>query len=149
MSADPDKQVFGAVTGLGCFSLALGLILIPPLILPALLLVKLVSFAGKALHPALVVLFAAALAWGLYRLAGFLIRAVRPSWARGSIALYVGACYTFVIFQRELTTARSELDVTWLAFTMLIFTAIGWKAAGTMVIKAHRDQLIRARRSTS
>ena len=119
MSADPDRQIFVAATDVGCFALVLGLIMIPPLILPAVILMGLVSLVGKALHPALVILITAFSAWGLYRLTGILIRAVRPSLARAVIAVYVGACYSFAIFQRELTTARSDLDTTWLAFTML------------------------------
>lgn len=144
MIVDTDKQVLNAASGLGCFAVVLGLILVPPLILPAFILYRLGGLMGvSALHPAFIILFAAISIWGLYRLAGILVRAIPPSVARFAIAFYVGACYTFATFQRELTTARAQLDVTWLAFAMVLFTALGWKAAGLLIAKMHRDQTAR------
>lgn len=72
-----------------------------------------------------------------------LIRSVPPGAAKLVIAMYIGACYTFVFFQRELTTARPELDLTWLVFAFAIFTFVGWRVGGALVLKAHRDRLIR------
>lgn len=146
MTRDPDQQVSRTAGGLGILLFAAALVLIP-IFFPAYVLYKLAIFTGvTALHPAIVIAFAGAAGWAAWRLGGILIRSVPPGIARAAIAGYVGACYSFAFFQRELTTARSELDLTWLMFAFAIFTFIGWKVGGALVLKAHRDRLIRAQR---
>lgn len=147
MAQDPDGEVFGAATGLGCFALAAALALIP-LFVPAYLLYKVAVRAGVAsFHPAVVIVLLAATVWALWRLGGTLIRSMPPRAAQLAIALYVGGCYTFGFFQRELTTARTELDVAWLSLAFAVFAFVGWKIGGVMVFKAHRDHLLRLTRS--
>jgi hypothetical protein len=146
MARDPDQQVFRTAGGSGVLLFAAALVLIPAF-LPAYALYKLLVLAGvTTLHPAIVIALGAAGVWAAWRLGGMLIRSMPPSVAQTAIAGYIGACYTFAFFQRELTTARSELDLAWLIFTFAIFTFIGWKIGGTLVLKAHRDRLIRVRR---
>jgi hypothetical protein len=140
------QQVFRTAGGSGVLLFAAALVLIPAF-LPAYALYKLLIFTGvTVLHPAIVIALAAAVGWAAWRLGGILIRSVPPGIARLAIAGYVGACYTFAFFQRELTTARSELDLIWLMFAFAIFTFIGWKVGGALVLKAHRDRLIRVQR---
>lgn len=147
MTRNPDQQVLTATAGLGMGLFAIGVVLIP-LFLPAFILYRIAVFAGiTSLHPAIMIVVAGAALWGLWRLGGILIRSLPWRIARAIIAAYIGACYAFAFFQRELTTARSELDVTWLIFTFAIFAFIGWKVGGALVLKAHRDRLIRARRN--
>lgn len=146
MGHDPDKQVLNAAGGLGCFAFAAALALIP-LFLPAYILYKLTMAAGAAsLHPAVMIVLAALAIWGLWRMGGMLIRSVSPRAAQLAIALYVGVSYAFVFFQRPLTTAPAELDVAWLALVFAAFSLVGWKIGCAMVLKAHRDRLIRAQR---
>lgn len=146
MTRDPDQQVFRSAGGLGVLLFAAALVLIP-IFFPAYVLYKLAILAGvTALHPAIVIVLAGVAGWAAWRLGGILIRSVPPGIARAAIAGYVGACWTFAFYQRELTTARSELDVTWLMFAFAIFTFIGWKVGGALVLKAHRDRLARVRR---
>lgn len=146
MTRDAERQVFSTAGGLGLLLFVAALVLIPAF-LPAYALYKLLILAGVAtLHPAIVITLAMAAGWAAWRLGGILIRSVPPSIARLAIAGYIGACYSFVFFQRELTTARSELDLTWLMFAFAIFTFVGWKIAGALVLKAHRDSLIRVGR---
>jgi hypothetical protein len=147
MTRDPDQQVFSTGSGLGLLLFAAAVVLIPAF-LPAYVLYKLIVLTGVTdLHPAIVIPLAAAAGWVAWRLGGMLVRSVPPGIARLAIAGYVGACYTFAFFQRELTTARSELDLAWLTFAFAIFTFIGWKIGGALVLKAHRDRLIRVRRN--
>jgi hypothetical protein len=146
MARDPDQQVFRTAGGSGVLLFAAALVLIPAF-LPAYALYKLLILTGiTALHPAIVITLSGASAWAAWRLGGMLIRSVPPGIARLAIAGYIGACYAAAFFQRELTTARSELDLIWLMFAFAIFTFIGWKVGGVLVLKAHRDHLIRARR---
>jgi len=146
MTRDPDQQVSSTAGGLGLLLFAAALVLIPAFF-PAYVLYKLAILTGVTnLHPAIVIVLTGAAVWAVLRLGGMLIRSVPPGIARGAIAGYVGACYTFAFFQRELTTARSELDLMWLMFAFAIFTFIGWKVGGALVLKAHRDHLIRAQR---
>jgi hypothetical protein len=146
MSRDPDRQVSNTAGGLGLLLFAAAVVLIPAFF-PAYILYKLLVLTGVTnLHPAIVIPLAAAAGWAAWRLGGMLIRSVPPGIARLAIAGYVGACYSFAFFQRELTTARSELDLAWLTFAFAIFTFIGWKIGGALVLKAHRDRLIRIRR---
>jgi hypothetical protein len=146
MTRDPDQQVFRTTGGLGIGLFALALALLP-VFFPAYLLYRAAVVTGATnLHPAVVIVLAAAAGWAIWRGGGVLIRSVPPTAARLVIALYIGACYTFVFFQRTLTTARSELDLTWLLFAFAIFTFVGWKVGGALVLKAHRDRLIRAQR---
>ncbi|MGZ8284161.1 MAG: hypothetical protein ACXWUZ_03755 [Allosphingosinicella sp.] len=146
MTRDPDLQVSRTAGGLGILLFAAALVLIP-VFFPAYVLYKLLILTGvTTLHPAIVIVLAGAVGWAAWRLGGMLIRSVPPGIARAAIAGYVGACYTFAFFQRELTTARSDLDLTWLMFALAIFTFIGWKVGGALVLKAHRDRLIRVQR---
>lgn len=145
MTRDPDQQVFRTAGGSGVLLFAAALVLIPAF-LPAYVLYKLLSLTGvTTLHPAIVITLAGASAWAAWRLGGMLIRSVPPGIARAAIAGYIGACYSFTVFQREITTARSELDLAWLMFAFAIFTFIGWKIGGALVLKAHRDRLARLR----
>lgn len=147
MTRDPEQQVFKTAGGFGVILFAAALVLIPAF-LPAYALYKLLILTGvTTLHPAILITLAGAAGWAAWRLGGMLIRSMPPGIARSAIAGYVGACYTFMFFQRELTTARSELDLTWLTFAFAIFTFIGWKISGALVLKAHRDRLIRAQRN--
>lgn len=146
MTRDPDQQVSSTAGGLGLLLFAAALVLIPAFF-PAYLLYKLLILTGvTTLHPAVVIVLAAAAGWAGWRLGGMLVRSVPPRVARLAIAGYVGACYSFAFFQRELTTAQSELDPLWLIFAFAIFTFIGWKVGGALVLKAHRDRLTRVRR---
>lgn len=146
MARDPEQQVFKTAGGFGVLLFAGALVLIPAFF-PAYALYKLLILTGvTTLHPAVAIALAGATGWAAWRLGGMLIRTVPPGIARAVIAGYVGACYTFAFFQRELTTARSELDVTWLMFAFAIFSFIGWKVGGALVLKAHRDRLARVRR---
>lgn len=146
MLRNPDEQVFAAASGLGCSALNAGLIILPPLLLPGFIIFRLAQLSGAtSLHPAFQIALAAATIFALWRLGGMVIRSVPPTITQGLLGLYIGACYTFAIFQRELTTARSELDVPWLLLTFGICTYIGWKIAAMLVLKAYRDQLARAR----
>lgn len=146
MTRDPDQQVFRSAGGLGVLLFAGALVLIPAFF-PAYALYKLLILSGgTSLHPAIVICLAAAAGWAAWRLGGMLIRSMPPSVARSAIAGYIGVCYVFAFFQRQLTTARSELDLPWLMLAFAIFTFIGWKIGGVLVLKAHRDRLIRARR---
>ena len=138
MTRDTDHQVFRTAGGFGILLFAAALVLIPAFF-PAYLLYRAAVVTGATdLHPAIVIVLAAAAGWAVWRLGGMLIRAVRPGAARLVIAVYIGACYTFVFFQRELTTAWPELDVTWLIFAFAIFTFVGWKVGGVLVLKANR-----------
>jgi hypothetical protein len=146
MTRDPDQQVFRSAGGLGFLLFAAALVLIP-VFFPAYFLYRLAILTGvTALHPAIVIVLTGAAVWAVWRLGGMLIRSVPPRLARGAIAGYVGAIYVFAFFQRELTTAQSELDITWLMFAFAIFTFIGWKVGGVLVLKAHRDRLMRIQR---
>ncbi|HEX8124231.1 MAG TPA: hypothetical protein VF548_01470 [Allosphingosinicella sp.] len=146
MARDPEQQVFKTAGGFGVLLFAGALVLIPAFF-PAYALYKLVILTGvTSLHPAIVIALAAAAGWAAWRLGGMLIRSMPPGIARSAIAGYIGACYTFAFFQRELTTARPELDLPWLMLGFAIFTFIGWKIGGVLVLKAHRDRLIRVRR---
>ena len=146
MTRDPDQQVFKSAGGCGALLFAGAVVLIPAL-LPVYALYILLSLTGvTTLHPAIAIAVAAAAAWAAWRLGGILIRSMPPSVARSAIAGYIGACYTFAFFQRQLTTARSELDLPWLMFAFAILTFIGWKVGGVLVLKAHRDRLIRVQR---
>ena len=146
MSRDPDQQVAEAATGLGCFAFVAAMFLLP-FLLPAFILYRLAVVSGATnLHPALLIALAAATIWGIWKLGGVLIRSVSPLIAQLAITVYVAACYTFVVFQRELTTARAELDLAWLSLAFAVFCFIGWKVSGAIVLKAHRDQAHRLRR---
>jgi hypothetical protein len=146
MARDPDQQVFRTAGGSGMLLFAAALVLIPAF-LPAYALYKLLVLTGvTTLHPAFVIVLAAATGWAAWRLGGILIRSMPPRVARSAIAGYIGACYTFAFFQRQLTTAWPELDLPWLMLAFAIFTLIGWKIGGVLILKAHRDRLIRARR---
>lgn len=146
MEKTPDQQVFESAAGVGCFAFVIALALIP-LFFPAYVLYKLATAAGAGrLHPAILLALAALTIWGLWRLGGLMIRSVPPRVARTVIAVYVAACYTMALFERQLTTARAGLDVAWLAFAFAVFLFIGWKIGGAMVLKAHRDRLLRVRR---
>jgi hypothetical protein len=146
MTRDPDQQVFRTAGGSGLLLFAAALVLIPAF-LPAYALYKLLILTRvTTLHPAIVIAVAGAAGWAAWRLGGMLIRSVPPGIARLAIAGYVGACYSFAVFQREITTARSELDLIWLMFAFAIFTFVGWKVGGALVLKAHRDRLVRVRR---
>lgn len=144
MSRDPDRQVFAAAGGLGLGVFALAFVLVP-VIFPAIIVYRVALALGAMnLHPAIMIVVAGAAGWAFWKLGGILIRSVRPVVARRAIAAYIGVCYAFVFFQRELTTAQSELDVTWLLFTFAIFAIVGWKVGGALVQKAHRDGFARA-----
>lgn len=118
------------------------------MVLPSFIIFRLAQLSGAtSLHPAFQIALAGATIFVLWRLGGMAIRLVPPAVAQGVIGFYIGACYTFAIFQRELTTARSELDVPWLLLTLVVCTSIGWKIGGMLVLKAYRDQLARARAS--
>ena len=146
MTRDPDQQVLKSAGGCGALLFAGAVVLIPAL-LPVYALYILLSLTGvTTLHPAYVIVLAAAAGWAAWRLGGILIRSMPPGVARSVIAGYIGACYTFAFFQRQLTTAPSEIDFPWLIFAFAIFTFIGWKIAGVLVLKAHRDRLIRVQR---
>ena len=146
MTRDPDRQVFKSAGGCGTLLFAGAVALIPAL-LPVYALYILLSLTGvTALHPAIAIAVAAAAGWAAWRLGGILIRSMAPNVARSAIAGYIGACYTFAFFQRQLTTARSELDLPWLTLAFAIFTFIGWKVGGALVLKVHRDRLSRALR---
>jgi len=146
VARDPDQQVFRTTGGCGALLFAGALALIPAL-LPVYALYILLSLTGvTTLHPAIIIALAGVAGWGAWRLGGILIRSMPPSVARSAIAGYIGACYVFALFQRPLTTAPSEIDLPWLMFAFAIFTFIGWKVGGVLVLKAHRDRLIRAQR---
>lgn len=146
MARNHDEQVFSAAAGLGCSALVAGLIILPPLVLPGVIIFRLAQLGGvTVLHPAFQIAIAAATVFVLWRLGGMALRSVPPRLAQGTLGLYIVACYTFAIFQRELTTARSELEVPWLLLTFAVFAFIGWKVAGALVLKAYRDHLTRAR----
>lgn len=143
MNRNHDQQVLSSATGLGLGVFAIALLLIPTF-LPLFILYRIAVVTGATqLHPAILIVLAGASVWGL---GGVVIRSVPPTVARLAIAAYIASCYTFVIFQRELTTARAELDFAWLLFCFGIFMVLGWRIGGAMVLKAHRDRLIRARR---
>ncbi len=144
MAHDSDQQVLNSATGLGCSALIIGLVVIPPLFLPAFVIYRLAVVTGATtLHPAILIPIAAASIWGIVRLGGMLIRSAPPRGAQLVIAAYIGACYTFVLFQRQLTTARSELDLPWLILAFAIFTFVGWKVGASLVLKVHRNELAR------
>lgn len=146
MTRDPDQQVSSTAGGLGLLLFAVALVLIPAFF-PAYVLYKLAILTGvTTLHPAIVIVLTGAGVWAVWRLGGILIRSMRPGIARSVIAGYVGACYVFAFFQRQLTTAQSELDLPWLMLAFAVFTFIGWKIGGVLILKAHRDRLIRVRR---
>lgn len=146
MAGNSDEQVFAAASGLGCTALIAGLLVLPPLMLPGFIIFRLGQLSGAtSLHPAFQIALAAAIIFGLWRLGGMAIRSVPTAVAQGVLGLYIGACYTSAIFQRELTTARSELDMPWLLLTFAICTFIAWKIAGLLVFRAYRRQLARAR----
>lgn len=146
MGRNSDKQVFAAASGLGCSALVAGLIILPPLLLPGFIIFRLAQLGGAtSLHPAVQIALGAAIIFALWRLGGISIRSVPAKIAQGALGLYIGSCYTFAIFQRELTTARSELDVPWLLLAFAVCTFIGWKIGGMLVLKAYRNQLARAR----
>jgi len=141
VTPDPDQKVSGAGMGLGFLLMVVGVALIP-FFLPVYIIYKVALLTGvAALHPAMVITFAGAAAWGMWKLGGIMIRTIAPGVARFLIALYIGACYTFAFFQRELTTARSELGLTWMFFALAIFTFIGWKVGGALVDRAHSGEL--------
>lgn len=147
MAYDAERHINSAAGELGCAALVAALIIVPPLILPAFVLYKLaVAVGASALHPAILIALAIASIWALGRGGGILVRSVSPQIARAIIAAYIGACYTFAVFQRQLTTARSELDIPWLLFGFAAFSLVGWKIAATVVNKAHLRQLARAER---
>lgn len=150
MSSNPDEQILGAATGLGCFGLIAALILVPPLLLPGFVIYRIATISGATtLHPAFQIALAGATIFALWRLGGMLIRAVPAKLAQAVLAVYIAACYTFVVFQRELTTAHSELDLPWVLLAFAVFAFIGWKVGGMLVLKAYRDQLARSRANTS
>lgn len=146
MTRDPDQQVVKSAGGCGALLFAGAVVLIPAL-LPVYALYILLSLTGVTnLHPVIAIAVAAATGWAAWRLGGMVIRSMPPTIARSAIAGYIGACYTFAFFQRQLTTAPSEIDPPWLIFAIAIFTFIGWKVGGVLVLKAHRDRLSRALR---
>lgn len=147
MAYDADRHITNAAGELGCAALVAALIIVPPLILPAFVLYKLAVVAGATtLHPAILIALAIGSIWAIGRAGGILIRSISPQIAQAVIAAYIGACYTFAVFQRQLTTARSELDIPWLLFSFAAFTFVGWKIAATVVNKAHSRQLARTER---
>ncbi len=147
MAHNSDQQVLNSATGLGCSALIIGLVIIPPLFLPAFVIYRLAILTGATtLHPAILIAMAAALIWAIARLGGIVVRSVTARVAQLVIAAYIGACYTFVFFQRQLTTARSELDIPWLILAFAIFAFVGWKVGASLVLKVHRNELVRVQR---
>ena len=136
---DPDKQILNAAGGLGCSALTMGLVVIPPLFLPAYILYRVAVTSGATnLHPAIVIALTAATIWGLFKLSRFALRSIPPRFAQLLLASYIGASYTFVFFQHSLTGSQAKLDIAWLLLGFAIFFFIGWKVGGVVVARASK-----------
>lgn len=133
MSSDPDRQVTNTAVNFGCLTLAAGLLLVPPLILPLFGIYRIGVAAARYSHPAVGIVVSLFVGWIILAALAWLIRSLPPRVAQGISAAYIGSCYTFAIFQRELTTASDELDLGWLLFTFAIFALAGWKIGGYLV----------------
>lgn len=136
MANTPDQQVTNTAVNLGCLTLAAGLIALPPLVLPFLIVFRIAKVAGERLHPAAGIVVGLLAGWLLYKGLSWSVRSLPPQAFKLLCALYISASYCFAIFQRELTTARHELDLAWLMLAFAVFAAIGWKVGALLIPKS-------------